>query len=105
MLALVSNAAVRNSTALARFNENTRVLKQAASSLAVPDAARPMLVGSNTIAFYAKVNYLPFPYCDAYTALKYFSKKKVRFLALSSEELAAAPYLREWWQNGIPALQ
>ncbi len=61
----------------------------------------------DTVAtFHAGAKYIPMPYCDSQTALKYIEKKEVDFIVLKSGDIERGherPYLQEWLNNGIPS--
>jgi 4-amino-4-deoxy-L-arabinose transferase-like glycosyltransferase len=101
---LVTHVAALRRPPLQTFNAESRPIKYAAQALATgTHAKRPILVGQNTIAYHANADYCPFPYTDSATALRYFDKRKVSYIALSKSELKWIPYLPSWWENGIPS--
>jgi len=89
---------------LSRFNQRWRPVVLAAQSLAgAEQQKRLVLVGQNTMAFYADADYCPFPYADEATALRYFDKRKIDYIVLTEADIGQAPYLPSWWMHGIPS--
>jgi len=66
-------------------------------------SSKPILVGPTTLGFYAGLEHRPFPFADEQTALRYFDKHKVGYIAFSNRHDGRAPYLASWWSRGIPS--
>jgi len=98
------NAVALSRPGLSTFDERWRPVVEAARSLAeAKQRKRPVLVGRNSIAFYANAEYCPFPYADEATALRYFDKRGIKFIVLNEGLIEQAPYLPSWWAHGIPS--
>ena len=98
----VSHIATVRAGPLALFNQRSIPIKSAAQDLAKDGAANRVLVGPSTVAFHANAKYCPFPYTDSDTALRYFDKRGVNYLVISNED-DATPYLKAWWDYGVPS--
>jgi 4-amino-4-deoxy-L-arabinose transferase-like glycosyltransferase len=58
----------------------------------------------STVAFHAGGGFVPMPYCDSRTALKYAEKKGVNFIIVRNWWVVdRRPYLQEWLTSGIPS--
>ena len=104
MIVVACHAVALGRPPMSWFDERWRPVVEAAQSLAeAKQRKRPVLVGSNTIAFYANADYSPFPYADEETALRYFDKRGVKFFVLTQTmgQIQQAPYLASWWAHGI----
>jgi len=77
-------------------------LRAAGSKLSRVPGAKVVMDTGTPLAFHAGAKYVPMPWCDGETALRFARKKKVNFVVLKSWEANARPYLAEWISNGIP---
>ena len=55
------------------------------------------------LAFHAGARYVPMPWCDAQTALRFAEQKGVNFVVVKSWEANSRPYLQEWLTSGVPS--
>ena len=84
-------------------NADARPVKVAGRWL-TSHASRPVKVAdtSTILAFHAQASYVPFPYCDGPTALRYFDKKGVNYIVVRDSDYDSRPYVNAWIENGIP---
>jgi 4-amino-4-deoxy-L-arabinose transferase-like glycosyltransferase len=57
----------------------------------------------DTLPFHARAQYVPLPYADSATALRYLRSRHVRFVALHDLDTTSTPFLANWVKNGVPA--
>ena len=85
-------------------NRDSRALKAAGEWLD-RHANRPKVVMDVTtvVSFHARANFVPYPYADAETTLRYLDKRGVNYLVLGDHYAAAErSYLSTWIESGIP---
>jgi 4-amino-4-deoxy-L-arabinose transferase-like glycosyltransferase len=58
---------------------------------------------SMVVAFYASAPFVPYPYTNSDTALRFLDERGVRFVVLKDENLSTRPYLNAWMSNGVPS--
>jgi hypothetical protein len=80
----------------------SRAARSAGEWLRALPGEKTIMDTSTTLAFHAAAKYVPMPYCDSRTALKYAEKKHVNFIVIRTVSAPSRPYLQEWLQNGIP---
>jgi hypothetical protein len=104
LLAVIHRSALRI-LPLAIANERTLPVKHAMEALQPGQMApRPVMVsGLSMLAYHAGAEFVPFPYTDSDTALRYFDKRKVSFIVLTMNALNWSPYASAWWKDGIPS--
>jgi hypothetical protein len=77
-------------------------LRVAGNWLARLPGAKVVMDTGTPLAFHAGATYVPMPWCDGDTALRFAQKKKVNFVVVRCWETNARPYLAEWITDGIP---
>jgi hypothetical protein len=96
---------LKNVYALTAFDERSRWIEQAGQWLDEYAPGHKLLADdrSQTLAFHAHADYLPMPYTDSDTALRYFDKRGVDFIAVWSDNETHTPYLPGWYAGGVPS--
>ena len=77
-----------------------RQIRSAGAWLAALQGHKTVMDVGTTLAFHAGAKYVPMPYCDSRTALRYAEKKHVDFIVVRSRG-SSRPYLQEWRTTGI----
>jgi 4-amino-4-deoxy-L-arabinose transferase-like glycosyltransferase len=97
-LASLGTAQVTN---LIAFDFRSRYVRDAGEWLRAFEPGPKTLMDTSTIvSYHANASYIPFPYSDGETALRYIDKKGIDFLVL--REAWGRPYLADWIENGVP---
>ena len=75
-----------------------------ALSLDLSESQTPLRIAdsSTPFSFHARAEFVWLPCCEGETALKYLTKKQVTHVALRSSQLHYTPYLRSWFEQGLP---
>ena len=102
-LCLLALSGVRHLPELSNFGPENRYVKEAGEWLR-SSSLEPRIVmdTQGNLAFHAGAKYVPFPYSDSATALRYVDKKNVDFIVLRESDWSSRPYLRDWLENGVP---
>jgi 4-amino-4-deoxy-L-arabinose transferase-like glycosyltransferase len=89
---------------LRMFNASNRPVKIAAQWLD-HYAPGPKIVTDSldVFPFHARATFVPLPYADSSTALRYLEKRQVRFIVLRDADKTSTPYLESWLKQGVPA--
>jgi 4-amino-4-deoxy-L-arabinose transferase-like glycosyltransferase len=84
--------------------KHSRSLKTAGEWLNVYAPGSKNVIGVMTmLSFHASATFVPLPYSDSDTALRYFDKRKVNFIVVGDHwSPTERPYLKDWIENGIP---
>ena len=77
-----------------------REIRSAGAWLAARQGPKTVMDVGTTLAFHAGAKYVPMPYCDSRTALRYAEKKHVDFIVVRSRG-SSRPYLQEWRTTAI----
>ena len=77
-------------------------IRQTGRWLATFPGTKIVMDTGTPLAFHAGATYVPMPWCDSQTALRYAEKKGVNFVVVRSWEVNARPYLKEWLISGVP---
>jgi len=77
-----------------------REIRSAGAWLAALQGHKTIMDVGTTLAFHAGAKYVPMPYCDSRTALRYAEKKHVDFIVVRSRG-SSRPYLQEWRTTAI----
>lgn len=86
------------------FDRSTLFVEEIGRRLSSGVESRVRLAEASTaFSYYADADWIPLPYCDSDTALRYFEKKQVSHIALRESLIDARPYLRDWMASGIPS--
>ena len=54
------------------------------------------------LPFHAHARFVPIPYADSDTAVRYLKKRGVRFVAVYESDQTSTPYMADWFKNGAP---
>jgi len=102
-LCLLALSGVRFVPEFRDFGPENRYIKEAGEWLR-NSSLEPTIVmdTQGNLAFHAGAKYVPFPYSDSATALRYVDKKKVDFIVLRESDRSSRPYLPHWFENGVP---
>lgn len=104
VIPLTALTAVANVWELKTFSAGARPVKIAGQWLNAQAAgAKTIMDTSAILPFHASAKYVPFPYTDSDTALRYLDKRQVDFIVLRDFDVATRPYLKSWLENGIPS--
>jgi Dolichyl-phosphate-mannose-protein mannosyltransferase len=88
---------------MVRIDRNGLAIRSAGEWLEASPGAKTVMDTSAVTAFHARSKYIPLPWCDSDTALRYVHKKGTNFIVIKSWEADNRPYLRDWLNSGIPA--
>ena len=69
---------------------------------AIPDD-KIVMDTDTPISFHAGARYVPMPCCDSETALRFARKKGVGYIVVKSWTSDLRPYMKEWWNGGVPS--
>jgi hypothetical protein len=61
-----------------------------------------ILDSSTIVPFHAKASHFWLPCCDEKAALRYIDNKNINVVVVRKSEAEAPPYLKNWFENGIP---
>lgn len=57
----------------------------------------------DVLPFHAHATFVPLPYAESSTALRYLRQRQVRFIVLHDADKTSTPYLDDWLKEGVPA--
>jgi len=89
---------------LKTFARDARPIREAGEWLNRYEPGEKMITDSqDMLPFHARAKFLPLPYADSTTALRYLQQHHVRFVALHDADKVSTPFLESWLKDGIPS--
>lgn len=69
------------------------------------EAPGPKLIADvgNQVAYYAQGDWIALPYASSADAIAYLRRKRPTYVVIEAAAISSRPYLREWFEHGIPA--
>jgi 4-amino-4-deoxy-L-arabinose transferase-like glycosyltransferase len=103
-IALISYRGIGDVPDLAMWGPQSRIVKRAGEWLGNLHARPKTIMDTATnVAFQARAAYVPFPWSDSETALRYIEAKGIDFIVVRTANASSGrPYLSDWVENGIP---
>jgi hypothetical protein len=95
-------AFVAGSVRMAGADQNGVAIRQVGEWLARIPGEKTVMDTGAVVAFHSAARYVPMPWCDSETALRYAEKKGVDFIVVNSWEADRRPYLHEWLESRTP---
>jgi len=94
---------VANLYELQMFDHDKRPIKLAGEWLDhYAPGAKVVTDSLDVLPFHAHATFVPLPYAESGTALRYLRHKHVRFVVLHDTDTTSTPYLKSWVANGLP---
>jgi hypothetical protein len=64
--------------------------------------AKVVADSQNILPYHAHANFVPLPYAEPSTAIRYLKQRGTRFIVLRDADKALLPYLPVWLDSGFP---
>jgi len=105
LFALLGASGAKYEADLAQGYGEYRIFKDAGLWLRdyAPDTKKVVLDVSTPVAYYSGGLFGGLPYADAERTLRYLEKKQPDFIVIWSGALQRRPYLKDWFEHGIPS--
>lgn len=89
---------------LQAFDSDARPVREAGEWLDKYAPGEKVVADSqDVLPYHAHASYVPLPYADSTTALRYLKQRHVRYIALHDADNTTRPFLASWLKDGIPS--